>query len=68
MMRKAEFTLELECHRSPDGRWTAECMTLPGVWAAGATEEVALRKAVAVGLRVIAEMVAKGDPHWTRFA
>jgi hypothetical protein len=25
------------------------------------------RALAALGLRVIAELVAKGDPHWTRF-
>jgi len=64
----ADFVIELECLRGADGAWMAECRTLPGVKSGGApTEHEALRKTASAALRGIAELVAKGDPHWAHF-
>jgi hypothetical protein len=42
-------------------------MTVPGASARGATQDAAVRAAAAFALRVIAELIAKGDRCWARF-
>ena len=63
----ADFVVEFECRREAEGTWTAECRTLPGVKSGAATEQEALRKTASVALRAVADLVAKGDPHWAHF-
>lgn len=63
----ADFVVELECRRETDGAWMAECRNLPGVKSPALTENEALRRAASAALRGIAELVAKGDPHWAHF-
>jgi predicted RNase H-like HicB family nuclease len=54
-----QFTLETE--QEEDGRWIAEIPELPGVLAYGATEQEALARVEALGLRVIAERLENGE-------
>ena len=54
-----QFTLETE--QEEDGRWIAEIPELPGVLAYGATEQEALARAEALGLRVLAERLENGE-------
>ena len=63
----ADFVIELESHRGSDGAWTAECRNMPGVKSAAPTENEALRRTASAALRGIADLVAKGDPHWAHF-
>jgi predicted RNase H-like HicB family nuclease len=44
-----------------DGRWLAEVPELPGVMVYGATAEVAMGKAEALALRVLAERIETGE-------
>lgn len=53
------FTIETE--REEDGRWIAEVLEIPGVLAYGDTEQEAISKAQALGLRVIADRFAFHD-------
>ena len=54
-----KFAIEYE--REEDGRWIAEIPALPGVMAYGATREEAGDLATALGLRVLAEKLEKGE-------
>jgi acetoin utilization protein AcuB len=63
----ADFVIELESQRGSDGAWTAECRNIPGVKSAAPTENEALRGTASAALRSIADLVAKGDPHWAHF-
>ena len=53
------FKVEIECEH--DGRWIAEVNELPGVLAYGETQEAALSRVQALGLRVIAERLEHGE-------
>jgi predicted RNase H-like HicB family nuclease len=53
------FTLETE--QEEDGRWLAEVPELPGVLAYGQTEQEAIARAEALGLRVLAERLENGE-------
>jgi len=53
------FRIELETE--PDGRWLASIPELPGVMAYGQTEEEAIRKAKAVALQILADMIENGE-------
>lgn len=55
------WTLTIETEREDDGRWIAELIELPGVLAYGQTEQEAMSKAEALGLRVIAERLENGE-------
>ncbi len=50
-----KFTIETE--REEDGRWIAEVIELPGVLTYSDTEQDALSKTQALGLRVIADRI-----------
>lgn len=63
----ADFVIELASRHEGDRAWTAECPSVPGVRCGAATEKEALRKAASAALRTIADLVAKGDPHWAHF-
>lgn len=63
----ADFVIELGSRREADGTWMAECAALPGVKSGAPTEQEALRNTASMALRAIAELVAKGDPHWAHF-
>ena len=54
-----KFTCEFE--QETDGRWIAEIPDLPGVLAYGTTRAEAMDRAVALGLRVLAERLEHGE-------
>jgi len=47
--------------REEDGRWLACVPELPGVMAYGETQEEAIRKAKAVALQILADMIENGE-------
>jgi predicted RNase H-like HicB family nuclease len=47
--------LTMELDRETDGRWIAEVLELPGVFAYGGSRQEALEKVQALSLRVIAD-------------
>jgi predicted RNase H-like HicB family nuclease len=47
--------------REEDGRWLACVPELPGVMAYGETQDEAIRKAKAVALQVLADMIENGE-------
>jgi len=51
----------LECELDDDGRWLAEVVQLPGVLAYGTTRDLAIARAEALALRVIAERLEHGE-------
>ena len=53
--------LQIEIDREEDGRFLASVPELPGVMAYGDTEESALRKAKAIALQVLADMMESGE-------
>jgi predicted RNase H-like HicB family nuclease len=53
--------LQVEIEREEDGRYLASVPDLPGVMAYGETEEFALRKAKAIALQVLADMIENGE-------
>lgn len=53
--------LRVEIDREEDGRILAAIPALPGVMAYGATEAEAVRKAKAIALQVLADMIESGE-------
>jgi predicted RNase H-like HicB family nuclease len=53
--------LQVELEREEDGRFLASVPELPGVMAYGDTEHSARRKATAIALQVLAEMIENGE-------
>ncbi len=53
--------LTFETEQEEDGRWLAEIPELPGVLAYGRTEQEAIARAEALGLRVLAERLENGE-------
>jgi predicted RNase H-like HicB family nuclease len=53
--------LQVEIELEEDGRYLASVPDLPGVMAYGETEEFALRKAKAIALQVLADMIENGE-------
>jgi predicted RNase H-like HicB family nuclease len=51
--------IDIECEE--DGRFLASVPELPGVMAYGDTREAALRKAKAIALQVLADMMESGE-------
>lgn len=51
----------VECEQEEDGRWIAEVLELPGCLAYGRTQEEAIAKVQALGLRVIADRIEHGE-------
>ena len=55
---------KIETEREEDGkRWIAEVIGMPGVLAYGKTQEDAIAKAQALGLRVLADRIEHGEAH-----
>ena len=54
-----DFKIEYE--RESDGRWLAEVVSLPGVFAYGSTQDDAIGKAEALALLVLAERIETGE-------
>ena len=53
------FTIELD--QEEDDRWIAEVRGLPGVLAYGVTQDVAVARADALALRVLADCLEHGE-------
>ncbi len=53
--------LRIEVEREEDGRLLASVPELPGVMAYGETEEEAVRRAKAVALQILADMIESGE-------
>ena len=53
------FTVEVE--QEIDGRWIAEIIDIPGVMVYGETPELAVAKAKALALRVLADKMESGE-------
>jgi predicted RNase H-like HicB family nuclease len=53
--------LRVEIESEDDGRILASVPALPGVMAYGASKEEAVRKAKAIALQVLADMIASGE-------
>jgi predicted RNase H-like HicB family nuclease len=53
--------LRIEVEREEDGRMLASVSELPGVMAYGATAEEAIRKAKAIALQILSDMVESGE-------
>ena len=51
----------VETEQEEDGRWIAEVLELPGVLAYGQSEQEAMARAQALGLRVLAERLEHGE-------
>ena len=54
-----EFTVEIE--QETDGRWIAEVVDIPGVMVYGDTPELAVARAKALALRVLADRMESGE-------
>ncbi len=50
-----KFTIEVE--QEVDGRWIAEVVDIPGVMVYGETPEIAIARAKALALRVLADRI-----------
>jgi len=59
-----DLKLRFDCVAARNDAFEARCQNLPGVNAGGATQDAALRAGSSLALRVMAELVAKGDPRW----
>ena len=53
------FTIEIE--QEVDGRWIAEISGLPGVMTYGESAQIAMYRAQALALRVVAERLEHGE-------
>ena len=52
---------KVETEQEADGRWIAEVPELPGVIVYGSTQAEAIRKAQALSLRALAELLEHGE-------
>jgi len=53
--------MKIEVEQETDGRWIAEVLDLNGVMAYGESKEIAISKAEAIALRVIADRIDHGE-------
>jgi predicted RNase H-like HicB family nuclease len=53
--------IRVDLKREEDGRWLATVPDLPGVLAYGSTEVEAIRKARAMALEVVADLLASSE-------
>ena len=53
--------LRVQIEREADGRFLASVPDLPGVMAYGETEDAAVRKAKAIALQILADMIESGE-------
>lgn len=51
----------IEAERESDGRWLAEVLELPGVMAYGETSSAAIKNALSLTLRVLADRIEHGE-------
>lgn len=58
----ADFNpLQIEIEQEEDGRFLASVPALPGVMAYGGSKEESVRKAKAVALQILADMIESGE-------
>ncbi len=57
--RIVKFTVETE--QETDGRWIAEVPQIPGALAYGTSRQEAVARVEALGLRVLAERIERGE-------
>ena len=57
----SNFSLAIEYHREPDGRWLADIPALPGVTAYGRSRVKASAAVQALALRLIADSLEHGE-------
>lgn len=55
------MTYRIEIERDEDGRFVAEALDLPGALAYGDTAELAMARAQALALRVLADRLEHGE-------
>jgi predicted RNase H-like HicB family nuclease len=60
-LKGIDMKITFESEQETDGRWLAEVMELPGVLAYGKTSDEAIRNALALALRVIADRIEHGE-------
>ena len=53
--------LRVQIEREADGRFLASVPDLPGVMAYAETEDAAVRKAKAIALQILADMIESGE-------
>jgi predicted RNase H-like HicB family nuclease len=53
--------LNIEAERESDGRWLAEVLELPGVITYGKTSSEAVKNALSLTLRVLADRIEHGE-------
>ena len=53
--------MDIEIEREDDGRWIAEVPDLPGVMAYGDSRDAAISRVEALALRVLADLVERGE-------
>ena len=56
-----DVPLTIEVEQEDDGRWIAEVPELPGVLTYGATRQMAIERAQALTLRVLADWLEHGE-------
>ena len=56
-----DVPLTIEVEQEDDGRWIAEVAELPGVLSYGATRQMAIERAQALTLRVLADRLEHGE-------
>lgn len=61
-LRWDDTMYKVETEQEVDGRWIAEVPELPGVLAYGQSRDEAVRKAQALSLHVLAELLDNGEP------
>ncbi len=55
------MTFTVETEQESDGRWIAEIPQIPGAMAYGGMRDEAVARVEALGLRVLAERIEKGE-------
>lgn len=58
--------LQVDCEQETGGRWITEIAALPGVLVYGSSREDAFARVQAPALRVLADCLKQGGPHWRR--
>jgi predicted RNase H-like HicB family nuclease len=61
LLEVADMTYTVEYEREDDGRWLAEVVELPGVFAYGVSSDEAITKAQALALGVLADRLEHGE-------
>ena len=57
------MNLMIEIEQEDDGRWIADIPELPGCMVYGETPQKAIRKVIALGLKVVSERFEEGEEN-----